>query len=229
MADPQLSDTSSTTIRDTYVKPPLYKRLFSSASHSQVEFEKTLIGSYAGAGSEASPYLVKFADNDPFDPMNLSPGKRWLISALVAVAALIVTFSSSAYNGGILDLIAQFHISREVALVGVSLYVLGFAVGPLLWAPLSEIYGRRHVFIISFTGMTIFTIGAACAQSMAALLVLRFFAGATGASVMTNGPGVIADIFNASQRGLATGVFAMAPFLGPALGIYRIPFTIHIC
>lgn len=67
--------------------------------------------------------------------------------------------------------------------------------------------------------MTVFTVGAACAQSMAALLVLRFLAGAAGASVMTNGPGVIADILNASQRGLATGVFAMAPFLGPALGM----------
>ncbi|KAJ6789733.1 hypothetical protein PWT90_06245 [Aphanocladium album] len=218
MADPQHSDSSSATVRDTDLKRPLYKRLLGGPSNAVLEFEKTLTESYSGSGTEISPYLVKFANNDPSDPMNLPPSKRWLISALVAVAALIVTFSSSAYNGGILDLMTQFHISREVTLVGVSLYVLGFAVGPLLWAPLSEIYGRRSVFIISFTGMTVFTIGAACAQSVAALLVLRFFAGAAGASVMTNGPGVIADIFNASQRGLATGVFAMAPFLGPALG-----------
>ncbi|KAJ3477690.1 hypothetical protein NLG97_g8773 [Lecanicillium saksenae] len=203
MVDPQLSDSSSATVRDSPFKTPLYKRLLGGSSNSLLEFEKTLIGAYSGAGTEANPYLVKFSNNDPHDPMNLRLGKRWLISALVAVAALIVTFSSSAYNGGILDLMEKFHVSREVTLIGISLYVLGFAVGPLLWAPLSEIYGRRAVFIYSFTE---------------ALLVLRFFAGATGASVMTNGPGVIADIFNASQRGLATAVFAMAPFLGPALG-----------
>ncbi|TQV93115.1 multidrug resistance protein [Cordyceps javanica] len=218
MSDTQLSDSSSTTVQDSDSKPPLYKRLLNGLSARQVEFEKTLIGSYNGQGTEISPFLVKFDSNDPYDPMNLAPAKRWLISALVAVAALIVTFSSSAYNGGIGDLIEKFRISREVAIVGVSLYVLGFAVGPLLWAPLSEIHGRRSVFFFSFAGMTVFTVGAACANSMAALLVLRFFAGATGASVMTNGPGVIADIFSSSQRGLATGIFAMAPFLGPALG-----------
>lgn len=220
MADHQLSDASSATVRDNYTEkqPPIYTRLFTGFQSSHNDFERNLIGTYPGAGSEADPFLVKFVSDDPVDGMSLSPGRRWLVSTLLAFAALIVTFSSSAYNGGVWDLIRQFHISQEVAIVGVSLYVLGFAIGPLLWAPLSEMYGRRSIFIISFTCMTVFTVGAACAQSIAALLVLRFFAGATGASIMTNGPGVIADMFNVSQRGLATGVFAMAPFLGPALG-----------
>lgn len=216
------SDNSSATMHDNHSaqnpKPALYARLFSNVTRSQIDHELSLIGTYAGSGTGADPFVVKFTAQDPFDPMNLSPAHRWLVSALLSIAALIVTFSSSAYNGGILDLIKRFHASHEVAIAGVSLYVLGFAVGPLLWAPLSEMHGRRIIFIISFVCMTVFTVGAACAQSMAALLVLRFLAGATGASIMTSGPGVMADIFDASKRGLATGVFAMAPFLGPALG-----------
>ncbi|OAA75619.1 Major facilitator superfamily domain, general substrate transporter [Akanthomyces lecanii RCEF 1005] len=218
MDGPRLLDSSSTPVFHSDSNPAaLYKRLLNGPSHSQIEFEKTLIGSLPGVGTEVCPFLVNFVHNDPFDPMNLPPGQRWAISALVAIGALIVTFSSSAYNGGILDLIAQFRVSREVAIAGVSLYVLGFAVGPLLWAPLSEIHGRRGVFVVSFAGMTVFTVGAASAGSMAALLVLRFLTGATGASVMTNGPGVIADIFDASQRGLATGPI-IGGFLGEAEG-----------
>ncbi|KAI1040974.1 hypothetical protein LB505_010304 [Fusarium chuoi] len=55
---------------------------------------------------------------------------------------------------------------------------------------------------------------------MAALIVLRFFAGSFGSSPLSNAGGVIADMFEARDRGLATALFAMAPFLGPTLGLY---------
>lgn len=59
---------------------------------------------------------------------------------------------------------------------------------------------------------------------MAALVVLRFFAGAFGSSPLTNAGGVIADMFNASERGIATSIFSMAPFVGPALGKLAVPY-----
>jgi multidrug resistance protein len=105
-----------------------------------------------------------------------------------------------------------------VITLGISLFVLGFAVGPLVWAPLSEIFGRQIVFIVSFGGFTAFNAGAAGAQNIQTLLVLRFFAGAFGSSPFTNAGGVIADMFCPSQRGQVMGLFAMAPFLGPTLG-----------
>lgn len=148
MANPQLFDPLSTPVRHIESKPTaLYKRFLTGPSQSQIEFEKTLTRSHAGSATETGPFLVKFAHDDPVGPMNLSPGQRRTMSAIVAIGALIVSFSSSAYNGGIEDLVEQFGISREVAVAGVSLYVLGFAVGPLLWAPLSEIHGRRGVLV----------------------------------------------------------------------------------
>jgi len=105
-----------------------------------------------------------------------------------------------------------------VATLGVSLFVLGFAVGPLIWAPLSEMYGRQVIFSVSFAAFTAFNAGAACSQNIQTLLVLRFFAGSFGSSPFTNAGGQIADIFTASERGLAMGLFALAPFLGPTLG-----------
>jgi MFS family permease len=83
---------------------------------------------------------------------------------------------------------------------------------------LSEIYGRKTLFFCTYAMLTVFNAGAAGANSMTTLLILRFFAGAFGSSPLTNAGGVIADLFNADDRGLAMSLFAAAPFLGPCLG-----------
>lgn len=173
---------------------------------------------YTGSGTEEDPYLVSWIPNDPRNPMLFSEVKKWFITLTVAMATLAVALLSSAYTGGIADIMKEFHISSEVATLGVSLFVLGFAVGPLLWAPLSELFGRQILFFGTYAALTAFNAGAAGANNAATLLVLRFFAGAFGSSPLTNAGGVIADMFPASQRGLAMSIFAAAPFLGPVLG-----------
>jgi MFS family permease len=85
-------------------------------------------------------------------------------------------------------------------------------------APLSESFGRQILFFGTYAMLTIFNAGAAGANSMTTLLVMRFLAGAFGSSPLTNAGGVIADMFEASDRGLALSLFASAPFLGPCLG-----------
>ena len=133
-------------------------------------------------------------------------------------ATLAVAFVSSAYSGAVDQILTTFHVGDEVATLGISLFVLGFAIGPLLWAPLSELYGRQILFFGTYAMLTAFNAGAAGSQNIQTLLILRFFAGAFGSSPLTNAGGVIADMFPASQRGLAMSVFAAAPFLGPTLG-----------
>jgi multidrug resistance protein len=138
---------------------------------------------------------------------------RFYVQATLAVALV-----SSAYSGGIDQILLAFDIGTEVATLGISLFVLGFAIGPLLWAPMSELYGRQVLFFGTYAALTAFNAGAAGSQNIQTLLILRFFAGAFGSSPLTNAGGVIADMFPASQRGLAMSVFASAPFLGPTLG-----------
>lgn len=173
---------------------------------------------YKGSGTAEDPYLVQWIPNDPRDPMLFSTGKKWFITMTVALATLAVALVSSAYTGGIAEIIQEFRISQEVATLGVSLFVLGFAIGPLLWAPLSEVFGRQLLFTVTYAALTAFNAGSAGAQNAWTLLILRFFAGAFGSSPLTNAGGVIADMFPASQRGLAMALFAAAPFLGPVLG-----------
>lgn len=173
---------------------------------------------YAGEGTTESPFQVEFIPNDQHDPTTFSQSRKWLITLVQAMATLSVAFASSAYSGDVTGVIREFNVSTEVAILGVSMFVLGFAIGPLIWAPLSELYGRQRLFFFTYMGLTAFNAGAAGAPNIAGLIVMRFFAGSFGSAPLTNAGGVIADMFSAKERGIATSIFAMAPFLGPSLG-----------
>jgi Ca2+/H+ antiporter len=86
---------------------------------------------YKGAGTEEDPYVVSWIDQDPRNPQNYSELKKWSITALVAIATLAVAFVSSAYSGGAQEVIMEFGCSQEIFTLGISLFVLGFAIGPL--------------------------------------------------------------------------------------------------
>lgn len=216
------SSSSSATVADNDVEgqnqAPTKESYFHVVFNQAGVTQQVLDHRYAGDGTNESPYLVEFLPNDPHNAMTFPKSIKWMITLLQATATLAVTFASSAYSGGIAEVITTFDVSTEVAILGVSLFVVGFAIGPLLWAPMSELYGRQKLFFITYMALTAFNAGAAGAPNMAALVVLRFLAGAFGSSPLTNAGGVIADMFNASERGIATSIFAMAPFLGPALG-----------
>ncbi|KAF9639434.1 Major facilitator superfamily [Lasiodiplodia theobromae] len=191
-----------------------FKRVFDQAAIN----DDIINAHYEGAGTEEDPYIVAWLDDDPVNPMNYPIVVKWTITALVAIATLAVAFVSSAYSGGIREIIVEFGVVQIIATLGVSLFVLGFAIGPLIWAPMSELFGRQFLFFGTYMLLTAFNAGAAGANSIGTLIVLRFLAGSFGSSPLTNAGGVIADMFPAAQRGLATSLFATAPFLGPVIG-----------
>lgn len=187
--------------------------------------DEVLHHKYAGHGTPEAPFLVDFLPDDARNPMTFPSPYKWLVTITTAVSALAVAFASSAYSSSVSQVENEFHVSHEVAILGISLFVLGFAVGPLFWAPFSELYGRQKLFFITYLALTAFNAASASAPNATALIVLRFMAGAWGSSPLTNAGGVVADLFTARQRGMANCAFALAPFLGPTLGVYM-PFRI---
>lgn len=87
---------------------------------------------YEGSGTEQDPYVVHWIDHDPRNPMLYSEPMKWSITLLVAIATLAVAFVSSAYSGGAQEVLREFQCSQELFTLGISLFVLGFAIGPLL-------------------------------------------------------------------------------------------------
>jgi MFS family permease len=100
----------------------------------------------------------------------------------------------------------------------VSIYVLGFAFGPLVLSPLSEIYGRRLLFNISSFATLAFSIASALAPNIAVFIVFRFISGSFGAGPMNIGGGSIADQIVLERRGFVMSIFFTGIFLGPVLG-----------
>ena len=87
---------------------------------------------YAGSGTEDDPYAVTWIENDPRNPMLYSATTRWSLMMIVAMAALMVSLDSSAYSGSADEIMTEFNCSQEVFTLGISLFVLGFAIGPIM-------------------------------------------------------------------------------------------------
>lgn len=200
----------------------------SRVTHLKIVFDQAgvtpdaLEWNYPGEGTEESPYAVDFTPCDPYNPQGWKSSKKWFITILSAISTLAVAFVSSAFTGGLPYIIAEFHVSTELSILGISLFVVGFGVGPLLWAPASEFYGRQILYFFTYMALVAFSAGTAGVQSFPGLVVLRFLAGAFGSSPLTNSGGVIADMFSQKDRGFATACFAAAPFMGPSLGEYQV-------
>ncbi|UJR19438.1 hypothetical protein I4U23_022568 [Adineta vaga] len=173
---------------------------------------------YRGNGSEESPFIIDWLDDDTENPKKWSSLYKWFITLIICTATLAITFVSSAYTGPFTELKDQFSVSEEVITLGLSLFTIAFAITPLFWAPFSEILGRRPFFIITYGALTAFNAGAAASKNIWTLLILRFFAGAFAASSLANSGGVLADLFLASKRGIPLSALVVATFAGIIIG-----------
>lgn len=108
--------------------------------------------------------------------------------------------------------------SSTLASLITSSYLLGYAFGPLVLAPLSEIYGRLLVYHTCNALFLIFNIACAVAPNLVALIVFRTFAGIAGSCPVTIGAGSIADMIPHEKRGLAMAAWLLGPLLGPSIG-----------
>ena len=87
---------------------------------------------YNGSGTEIDPYAVVWIENDSRNPILYSGRARWTYVMIVAMCALVVSIDSSAYSGSAAEIMQDFNCSKEVFTLGISLFVLGFAVGPIM-------------------------------------------------------------------------------------------------
>ncbi|CAG7853408.1 Uncharacterized MFS-type transporter C409.08 [Serendipita indica DSM 11827] len=173
---------------------------------------------YRGQGTKEDPYIVDWDADDPADPYNWSRSRRWLLTGQLAFGTLCITLGSSSYSGAIPRAKKELHMTNAVAILPISVYVFGFALGPLVFAPLSELYGRRRIFLCSFLPFFLFQIPCALAPNQYVLVVFRFLAGVFGSSPLSNGAGALADIWPASQRGVAASIYSSGPWFGPIMG-----------
>lgn len=155
---------------------------------------------------------------DPDNPYNWPMFKRAYHMFAPGTLAFAVTAGTSLVTPAAPQIAAEFGVSDIAALLPLSLYTLGLAIGPCIAAPISETYGRSVVYKLTGVLCACFLVGCALAPNFAALLVCRLLAGTVGGPVLAVGSGTSADLFPPHNRAIATACFIMMPFLGPALG-----------
>ncbi|PTB66848.1 MFS general substrate transporter [Trichoderma citrinoviride] len=169
------------------------------------------------------PYLnehgyLDFAPGDVENPREWSMTRRFFITVATVFLVMNATFASSAPSGCFPSIAESFHVSEEAAGLTITLFLLGYCAGPLIFAPLSELYGRRWIFYSTFTLYLAFNFLCAFAPNFGSLLVGRFLSGTFVSAPLSNGPGVLADLWNPIQRANAMGGFAAMLWIGPSLG-----------
>lgn len=162
--------------------------------------------------------MVEFdGHDDPLHAQNWSLKKKIATAAMLGFTTLTSAFGSSIFSAATRVVANEYGVGVTVGVLGTSFYVLGFATGPILWAPLSELKGRRLPLVVASFGFSIFNLGVATGKDLQTILICRFFAGFFGACPLTCVAAVFSDMFSNATRGMAITIFSMTVFTGPLL------------
>ncbi|KAJ5612944.1 hypothetical protein N7510_006138 [Penicillium lagena] len=157
--------------------------------------------------------------DDPENPLNWTTKRKASATISISLITFLTPLGSSMFAPGVPELMKAFHLTNtQLSSFVVSVYLLGYVFGPLIIAPLSEMYGRRIIYTTCNLLYVIFTIACALAPEIGSLIVFRFFAGCAGSCPLTIGAGSIADMFPQERRGGAMASWAIGPLIGPVVG-----------
>ncbi|KAI9926656.1 hypothetical protein MW887_003749 [Aspergillus wentii] len=163
-------------------------------------------------------FTVGWDEDDPMNPRNMSTARRWMIVSIVSLGSLCVTCTSSMYTVTYDQLTVEFNCSRLVATLGLSFFIFGLAVGPLVLGPLSEFYGRRYIYIASFSFFLIWLIPCAVAKNIQTMIICRFFDGIAGSAFLSVAGGTVGDLFARHELAAPMMLYTLSPFGGPTIG-----------
>ncbi|KAJ5264859.1 hypothetical protein N7505_007652 [Penicillium chrysogenum] len=161
-------------------------------------------------------YLVDLAaDDDPANAKAWSLGRKTFAASILGFHTLVASWGSSVYSPTVVPVSIKFNVSEVVAILGLTLYICGFATGPVAFAPLSELYGRKWPLTVACFIFTCFMFACATAKDFQTLMICRFFAGIFASCPLAVVGGAFADIFGNETRGIAIAAFSAMVFLGP--------------
>lgn len=163
-------------------------------------------------------FLVDWDDGEKANPKNWTSTYKSWITFQLGMLALSASLGSSIISPAEDAITSYTGISAEVGVLVISLYIFGFAFGPLVWAPVSEIWGRRWSMIPALVGLGLFSIGTAVSSNAQSIIICRFFSGLFGSAPVSNVSAALGDIWAPKARGIAVTFYAVAVVGGPTVG-----------
>ncbi|KAI9315833.1 major facilitator superfamily domain-containing protein [Dichotomocladium elegans] len=164
------------------------------------------------------PIRVLRTRSSTMHPSEYPPAKKRIIVGIVALAAVTSPLGSAIYFPAMEDIEAYFQTTDTIVNASLSVYTLCLAFFPLIWATFGDQFGRRPIYIASFSVALIGMIGCALSINPAMFIGFRAVSAIGASSVLASGAGTISDIYEAHERGTAFATYMIGPLLGPALG-----------
>ncbi|RMZ92466.1 hypothetical protein DV736_g276, partial [Chaetothyriales sp. CBS 134916] len=211
----EVSITEPTSPKSSYDCNP------KSGENAVVEVEKGKLEKQASRTQiDVDPNIVDWdGPLDPQNPMNWTNRKKYANVLMVSAFTLFTPFGSSILSPSVPQLMEEFHSNNvDLSSFVVSVWVLGYAFGPLVIAPMSELYGRLWVYHVNTLLFIVFCVACALSTSLSMEIVFRFLAGFAGVTPMTIGSGTIADLFKQEERGKVMAIWTLPILFGPCLG-----------
>ncbi|KAI1379357.1 MFS general substrate transporter [Hypoxylon crocopeplum] len=152
-------------------------------------------------------------------PIRWNPVKKWGIVVVYCLLQTFITLSTTTYVSAEFLVQEKYGGSTQVVALGQSMFILGTAVGPAFLGPLSDIGGRKWVYVASIGVFAILNIGTALARNLPMLIIFQFLCGTAGSTALSNVAGTIADLFgDMDGAGQPMALFVMSANYGPSIG-----------
>ncbi|KAE8153979.1 major facilitator superfamily domain-containing protein [Aspergillus avenaceus] len=181
--------------------------------------------SEAKSAETDTPVLIDwYGPDDSENPQNWTTTKKFLVSCQIWLLTFAIYIGSSIYTPGIEGVSMQFGVSRVASTLGLTLFVLGYGLGPMVWSPLSELptIGRSPTYVLTLVVFVFFQFAVIYAKNFGMLLAFRFLTGFVGSPALATGGASMGDLWSPLVRDYMIaiwGCFAVAaPVLGPLVG-----------
>ncbi|KAH9829693.1 MFS general substrate transporter [Rhodofomes roseus] len=152
------------------------------------------------------------------DPRAWPNTRKYVVVVTICAAAMIAGLGGNLYNPALAEVEADLHATSEQISLTVSLFILIQGGFPVFWSAISEIHGRKAVYLVSITLCALGCVVEALSTSISVLIGMRCLQAAGGSAVVTIGAATLADLYEPAQRGTMMGIYLCAPLLGPSLG-----------
>lgn len=216
------SRAASTSSADTDPLEPLELALSGGQLGEPVSRMRTGATGATTTSTWSRPPEFEVSFDEPTDAMNPKDWPLWYrmyVIFVVSYSTWVIVLYSTSYTAAIPGLMEAFDEGSEViATLGVTTYLMGLAVGSLIVAPMSELFGRRPVYLVCMAIAMLLIIPCALATSLTEIIVVRFFGALFGAVMICNAAGTVADISTEDDRALYMSLWSIAPLNGPVTG-----------
>ncbi|CAN9285355.1 unnamed protein product, partial [Alternaria alternata] len=217
---------------DTYSNRPSGSALPDDEGPAKVDEETQQDDMFEPKMLEDGTIVVNwYGPHDPANPQNWTSGQKLVPTLIIDAYTFAVYLGSSIITGSYTGIMRQFDVSQQVVSLTLSMYVMAYGIGPLLWSPLSEIpsIGRNSLYIFTFAIFIVLLIPTALVNNFPGLVVLRFLLGFFGSPCLATGPATLGDMYAFGKLPYALSTWAVVatsgPAVGPLLSGYSVPAT----